>query len=143
MPDIIGIKLIEYYTLRHPHPRDDAASLSVYTTQFQVRCCAMNTIQSNDDQSLIPWKHYVSVTIESLLTFYLATFCIAMFFTHRGTNWISSGILMALLYLFVIFVCAKRVMQKLPLASLMLIIPLAPLIALIIIVSLIPILQLF
>lgn len=79
--------------------------------------------------------------MESLLTFYLATFCIAMFFTHRGTDWIPYAVLLAILYAFVIFVCIKRLIQTLPLPALMLIIPLAPLIVIIMVISLIPILQ--
>lgn len=93
--------------------------------------------------SLLPWKRYLIITTESLLAFYVATFCIAMYFTHRGTEWIVQGILLAILYVFVIFACATRVVKKLPVAALMLIIPIAPLIALIIIISLIPILQNF
>lgn len=93
--------------------------------------------------SLLPWKRYLIITTESLLAFYIATFCLAMYFTHRGTGWIFQGILLAILYAFVIFACATRVIQKLPVAALMLIIPIAPLIALIIIISLIPIMQNF
>lgn len=102
----------------------------------------MHTYKENET-SLLPWKHYLTITAESLLTFYIATFCVAMFFMHHGANWIIPGIMLGLLYAFVIFVCAKRVIQSLPLAALMLIIPLAPLIAIIIVVSLIPVLQNF
>jgi hypothetical protein len=98
---------------------------------------------THNENSLIPWKLYVLVTIESLLTFYIATFCVAMFFTHRGTNWIIPGILLGVLYLFVIIASAKRLSEKLSLATIMLIIPLAPLIALICVVSLFPLLQIF
>ncbi len=92
-------------------------------------------------RSLVNWKVYLSVTAETMLTFYLATFCMAMFFVHRPANWIILGILMILLYLFVIIVCAKRIYNCLPLSALMLIIPIAPLLALIMVVSLIPIIQ--
>jgi hypothetical protein len=101
-----------------------------------------NPMQMNQGvDSLIPWKHTISTTIESLLIFYIATFCMAMFLMHKGENWLIPGITLGLLYLFVIFACAKRVIEKLSLATIMLIIPLAPLIALIMIISLIPILQ--
>lgn len=93
--------------------------------------------------SLVPWKLYITTTVESLLAFYIATFCVGMFFMHRGVNWVMPALLLAFLYLFVIFVCAKRVMQKLPIAAIMLIIPIAPLIALIIVVSLIPVIEKF
>lgn len=102
----------------------------------------MNTSQQTES-SLIPWKVYLTITIESLLTFYLATFCVAMFFTHRGTDWVFNAILLAILYAFVIFACVKRIIQTLPLPALMLIVPLAPLIVIIMVISLIPILQKF
>lgn len=101
----------------------------------------MQSNQKND--SLLPWKHYIYITIESLLSFYVATFCMAMFFMHKGINWITPGIILGCLYLFVIFACAKRIIEKLSLATVMLIIPLAPLIALMMVISLIPILQFF
>lgn len=91
----------------------------------------------------LPWKVYLLSTAESLLAFYLATFSVGMYFLHRPPNWALTGTILGLLYAFVIFVCAKRVMQKLSIAALMLIIPLAPLVALIIIVTLIPVLEQF
>lgn len=96
-----------------------------------------------NNHSLVPWKIYLLSTAESLLAFYLATFSIGMYFLHRPANWLWTGIFLGLLYAFVIFVCAKRVLQTLPIAAVMLIIPLAPLIALIIIVTLIPVLEQF
>jgi hypothetical protein len=96
---------------------------------------------NQNNTQLIPWKHYLTISMESLLAFYISTFCIAVYFTHRGTNWIIQGAILILLYLFVIFACIKRVIQHLPLPALMLIIPLAPLIALTIVISLIPVLQ--
>ncbi|VVC76439.1 hypothetical protein AQUSIP_17520 [Aquicella siphonis] len=94
-----------------------------------------------DNHNLVPWKLYLTITAESLLAFYIATFCIAVYYTHRGSGWIFQGVILGILYLFVLFVCARRVIQSLPLAALMLIIPLAPLIALTIVISLIPVLQ--
>jgi hypothetical protein len=96
-----------------------------------------------EHNSLVPWKLYMVTTAETLLTFYIATFCIAMYFTHRGAQSLVPGILIVMLYVFVIFACAKRVQEKLPMAGIMLIIPIAPLLALIIVISLIPVLQLF
>lgn len=100
----------------------------------------MHESKQNDTQ-LVPWKHYLTISMESLLAFYISTFCIAMYFTHRGTDWVIQGGILILLYLFVIFTCIKRVVQQLPIPALMLIIPLAPLIALTIVISLIPVLQ--
>jgi hypothetical protein len=89
----------------------------------------------------INWKLYLTVTAESLIAFYLATFSLAMYFVHRPVNWLVTGIFLIVLYLFVIIVCAKHVFEKLPLSAVMLIIPIAPLFALIIVISLIPIIQ--
>ena len=92
-------------------------------------------------QSLLPWKIYIVTTIETLLAFYIATFSLAVFFIHRGNNWHMQAFFLALLYLFVIFCCGKRIIEKLPISAVMLIIPIAPILALIIVISLIPILQ--
>lgn len=93
--------------------------------------------------SKVPWKIFIVSTAESLLAFYLASFSLGMYFLHRPVNWFWTGLLLGLLYLLVIIICAKRVVEKLSIATVMLIIPLAPLIALIIIVTLIPVLEQF
>jgi hypothetical protein len=98
-------------------------------------------VATNQSTNLLPWKKYLTITLESIFAFYIATFCIAMFFVHRGSGWKLIGTLLGILYAFVIFACVKRVIQSLPLPALMLIIPLAPLIALIMVISLIPVLQ--
>jgi hypothetical protein len=103
----------------------------------------IDTSTDTHTPSLLPWKLYLTITAETLLAFYLTTFCLALFFTHHGLDWIFSSILLVLLYLFVIIVCAKRVISSLPLQAIMLIIPIAPLLALITVVSLIPVLQNF
>lgn len=97
--------------------------------------------ETPETNELIHWKSYLTITAESLLAFYMATFCVAIFFTHQGSQWLLISILLVILYLFVIGVCVKRVIQTLPLQALMLFIPLAPLIALFIVISLIPVLQ--
>lgn len=91
--------------------------------------------------SLIPWKLYLTITAESLLAFYIASFSLGMFFIHRGEKWMALGVIMGMLYLVVICICAKRILSTLPIAAIMLIIPIAPLIALIIIVTLIPVIE--
>ncbi len=93
--------------------------------------------------SIVPWKHYIKITVESLLAFYVATFCVGMFFMHGGRHHYLLATLLIILYLFVIVICSKRVLEKLSLPALMLVIPIAPLIALIIVVTLIPILEYF
>ena len=98
---------------------------------------------NRSNTSIVEWKPFVITTIESLIAFYIATFCIAMFFIHHGSAWMSLAIILGLLYLFVIFMCGKRVLEKMSMATVFLIIPIAPLIALIIVVSLIPLLQFF
>jgi len=96
-----------------------------------------------DQKNRVPWKDYLTITFESLLTFYIATFCVAMYFIHRGPQWITNGIVLLLLYVFVIFVCARRIFKALPIAALMLVIPIAPFLVIVIVISLIPILQNF
>lgn len=96
-----------------------------------------------DKTRTIPWKFYLGLTLESLLCFYLATFSFAMFFKFRGSSDLSMMIILGVLYLFVIVCCGIRLIKKLPLAALMLLIPIAPFIALALIMSLIPLLQIF
>jgi hypothetical protein len=98
----------------------------------------MNHISS---QNTVPWKVYISTLIECTLSFGIATFCMAMFFTHQGSEWVFLSILLGILYLFVIVVCVRRIAQRFSFATLMLFIPIAPLIPLVIILMLIPILQ--
>ena len=91
----------------------------------------------------ISWKLYCSIVGEFFLGFYIATFCVALYITHReGANPFATYLL-AFLYLFVIAISIKRVLEKLPIAGIMLFAPTAPLIALILIVTLIPILEFF
>lgn len=72
----------------------------------------MSRINQHEQTSTVSWKPFVKITLESLISFYIATFCVAMFYIHRGENWLLAGIILALLYLFVIVVCAKRVFEK-------------------------------
>jgi hypothetical protein len=99
-----------------------------------------NTMQ-NEPLITIPWKTYVKITVESLIAFYIATFCMGMYFTHRGQGGLVTSILLGLLYVFVIIACAKRILEKLSMPALMIVIPITPLLALIIVVTLIPILE--
>lgn len=99
--------------------------------------------QQKHEEGILPWKLYIKTTVESLVAFFIATFCLAMFFVHHGQNWAIPAIILGVLYIFVIFALIKRIVEKFSLAALMLIVPIAPLIALIMVVSLIPILQKF
>lgn len=88
------------------------------------------------------WRVFIKITLESIGSFYVATFCLAVFFKYQGIR--SSLMLSALmiaLYIFVLAANAFRVWQKLSIASLMLIIPIAPFIAMTLLISLIPVLQ--
>jgi hypothetical protein len=87
-------------------------------------------------------KFYATIAIETFIAFYLASFCLAMFFIHHGRDWMLTSIFMGLLYTFVIFVCGKRLISQLNAPALMIIVPIAPLLVLIIMVSLIPLIQL-
>jgi hypothetical protein len=98
---------------------------------------------TSTNTSLIPWKKYIILTAESFIAFYLASFCLAMFFVHRGPSYILPATLLIFLYLFTIFVCLKRILQNVPVPGLMLAIPIIPLIALFVVISLIPIIQAF
>lgn len=91
----------------------------------------------------VPWKAYLKITAESLLAFYISTFCLIMYFVHNGFSSIVLSILMVICYLFVIGVCAKRILEKLALPAIMLVVPTAPLVALILVVSLIPVIEYF
>lgn len=88
-------------------------------------------------------KSYRKTLLESSIAFFLATLCIAYFFSHLQTNWLITGIIMAVLYLIVITICTARIIKPLPVAAVMILIPIIPLAALIFIVSFIHLLQLF
>jgi hypothetical protein len=88
-----------------------------------------------------PWRFYTVTVVQAFVIFTLATFCVGIYFTHRTGNWIMPGIALIGLYLFVIFACIHRVVTRLPVAVLMILVPIAPLTILIIVVSLLPILQ--
>lgn len=91
--------------------------------------------------SIVPWKSYLSTTLETVVAFYTATLSLALFMTHHGPDWIPTAIIMVLLYISVIAMCIIRVIQKFSMAALMIIIPIAPLFALFGVVSLIPVLE--
>ena len=88
-----------------------------------------------------PWKYYTKATIESLVAFYLATFSLAVFFTHQGVDFILLAVLQVVLYLFIVGVIVRRVIQKFPVQALMLMVPMVPLIVLIIVITMIPVLE--
>lgn len=88
-----------------------------------------------------PWKTYTIIVVETLLAFYLATFSLIMYFFHRQLDTVVTNIILVLLYCFVLFVCSKRLIDRLPIAVLMILVPIVPLFALIVVVTMIPILQ--
>lgn len=91
--------------------------------------------------SAVPWKSYVGTALECFIAFYVATFCLAMYFTHKGSAWVLLSIVMVLLYLVVIAGCIRILIKRLSIAALMIIIPIAPLLALTTVISLIPVLE--
>lgn len=91
--------------------------------------------------NIVPWKLYATTLAESLLCFGLATFSLAMYFTHSGINWIVTSLVLIILYLFILTVCIHRIIQRFSLAALILLIPIAPLVPLVFILILIPLLQ--
>jgi hypothetical protein len=102
-----------------------------------------NDIQHEHD--IIPWRQYSVTIAETWLAFCIATFSIGIYFSHLNDNittYFFGGLLIAL-YLFVLIVCIKRLVNRLALPALMLMVPIAPLAVLLLVVSLIPIIQLF
>lgn len=92
--------------------------------------------------SIAPWRLYIITTLEAILAYFLATFSLGLYFSHLSDAWIITSIIMGILYVFVMILLLKRVIQKVSLAAFMLIIPIAPLLALITVLVLIPLLQL-
>jgi hypothetical protein len=101
----------------------------------------MRNNPDKNETTIVPWKRYLLISSESVITFYLATFCLALYFTHQGFDYLISSIALICLYIFIIGVCIKRLIAHLSIAALMLVIPIAPLLALTIVISLIPVLQ--
>jgi hypothetical protein len=96
-----------------------------------------------DNQITLSWKQYVLTVTEAWIAFCIATFAIGMYFSHLENNaWtLIFAILMVIFYFFVIIVCIKRMVERLPIAALMLLVPIAPLAVLLLVISLLPIIQ--
>jgi uncharacterized membrane protein YeiB len=92
---------------------------------------------------LIHWKHYTKVVVEIWLAFAIATFSMAVYFSHleNSSTVIIGGVLLVALYLFVIAVCIRQLIITLPIGMLMLLVPIAPLAILLLVVSLLPVIQ--
>lgn len=97
--------------------------------------------ETNLNRGIAPWKRYIFTTLECLIAFYIATFCMALNFFKYGVSSPAASIMLGILYIYVIYLCVRLIVQRFSLAALMLIVPIAPLIALIMVVTLIPILQ--
>lgn len=89
----------------------------------------------------IPWKLYLTITAETTLAFMLSTFSMGIYFTHLHDAPLFLSILMCVLYVFVIGVCIKRLVEKFSLPALMLMTPILPLLVLILVVAMLPLLQ--
>jgi len=85
-------------------------------------------------------KLYLITASECLAAFFIATFCIAMFFSHLTQGWLIPGIVLIILYLFVLFSCIRLMCKHFSIAALMLLTPIVPLIALLFVLILLPIL---
>ena len=106
----------------------------------------MNHTNPNQDANdIIPWRQYTATIIEAWLAFCIATFSIGMYFSHLNDSGVTIffGALLIALYLFVIVMCVKRLINKLAIPALMLMVPIAPLAILLLVISLVPIIQLF
>lgn len=102
---------------------------------------APNPQQSAPNPDTIPWRQYTRLLLGVWLAICIATFSIGMYFAHyAGSSVIVSGVLIAL-YLAVIILCIRRLIQVLSVAALMLLVPIAPLALLLLVVTLLPIIQ--
>jgi hypothetical protein len=97
--------------------------------------------KNTETTDIVPWRYYTKITIESVGSFYAASFCMAMFFIHQGKDSLALSLLMVSLYLFIIGATVRRIVQKFSIAALMLIVPIAPLLVMIIFVTMIPMLE--
>ena len=88
------------------------------------------------------WKKYTLRVVLAMIAFYLATFSLIIYFYYHQSNQVLIDCVTVGLYLFILFAIVKRLAETLPLAVLMILIPIAPLYALIVIVTMIPIIQL-
>ena len=87
-------------------------------------------------------KPYIMAVAEAIFFFTIATFCLGIYFTHQGAEYIFSSVIIIALYLFVVITSIKFLVQRSSIAAIMLMIPIAPLLILIIVVALLHILQL-
>jgi len=86
-------------------------------------------------------KKYFKIFLECLGAFTVASFSVAMFFTHPGEHqWLFASILISA-FIVVIAICMQRILSSFPLPALMLMIPLLPLIPIILVLIFIPLLQ--
>lgn len=99
------------------------------------------TTQARGD--IIPWKRYSVTLAEVWITFCIATFSLLLFMSHLNSEpqVIAQAVLIGILYLFVVVVCIKRMINRLSIAALMLMVPIAPLAVLLLVISLLPIIQ--
>lgn len=98
-------------------------------------------IAKPDLSSPTTWKSYLFKALKFLVTFYITTFCMLVFFIHRGEDWLIQGICLVILYLFVLTVSLKKFFSKLPMPAILLASPTIPLFMLMIVISMIPALQ--
>lgn len=90
---------------------------------------------------MVPWKYYTKLVIESVASFYIATFCIAVFFLHQGDQFVLLSALQVVLYAVIVAMILLRIWRGFSAPALMLTVPIAPLLVLIIVVTMLPILE--
>jgi hypothetical protein len=101
----------------------------------------MNSTDQKED--ILPWKYYAATLAEVAIAFSLATFSLMLFMTHLDSSLATKILAVSLvgLYIFVIFFCIKRLIERLSAGALMLMVPIVPLAVLLLVVCLLPIIQ--
>lgn len=94
-----------------------------------------------DLSALQEWKRPLYDALQFLIIFYISAFSLALFFLHQGKQHFIQAIVFVILFLFANFFAVKKLIQKLPMAAIVLAAPIIPLIMLIMVVTMIPILQ--
>ena len=87
------------------------------------------------------WKKYLWIIFKVMLGFILLTFILGYAIYHRPVNWLIPITMGSVVYLIAIILGIRHLIKTLPLAVLMLLIPIAPLFVLIYLITLMGFLQ--
>lgn len=99
---------------------------------------AANTGNKTD---ILPWKEYTVIILGIWIAFSLATFSMAVYFTHLEGSILLVDVALIAIYIVVIVLCIRRLIQTLSIAALFLLVPIAPLSVLLLVLALLPIVQ--